>query len=502
MNSKPIPTPASLSQQGRLSFLLNDSVLYGGAAAVGKASALITFPLLARNFSVVEYGVVDFFLVLIGFLAIAIVFGQDSAVARYFYEFDDSEKRKQLISQSLLWQLVTLAFLLPLLWWKVAWVTDYLIKAPDSERLFRLVLLQLPFLVLINFSQNLLKWTFARSKFLIMSIGFTTTHASLLTIAILMFEIGVDGVLLVGLCTSMVFGCLGLFLVRDWLVKPTDLQRLREMLPFAIPYGIIGCIAAFSPTLERALTDQVLGGSELGLYAAGSKLAMLIGLVVSAFQTAWGPFSLALHKQPDAAQTFNWVLKIFSLGICFLVFLISILAQPVITLLASGRYTPAAIVVFPLVMGLAIQATSWITEIGIGLSKRSYLSLYSYSVFMAATSLSILLLAPILGLVGVALGVMIGHILKALVSSTLAQRAYPLPWDYKPIVWLFCYSLSIGLIGIWVGNLFDGGFYTAAMSLGAVSMLTFGWFMLFTREEQRDAQAMINSIFKRGSTRP
>lgn len=102
--------------------------------------------------------------------------------------------------------------------------------------------------------------------------------------------------------------------------------------------------------------------------------------------------------------------------------------------LATDRYLGAVAVVFPLAMGLAIQATSWITVIGIGISKRSYLHLYAYSVAIAATLTGIWLLAPLFGLLGVGLGVLLGQVMKALISSWLAQRAYRLPWHYTPVI--------------------------------------------------------------------
>jgi len=81
-----IDNPAVLGMGQRFKFLTRDLALYGGAAAISKGFALITFPLLARHFSVAEYGVLDYFLVLAGFLATMAIFGQDSAVARFFYE--------------------------------------------------------------------------------------------------------------------------------------------------------------------------------------------------------------------------------------------------------------------------------------------------------------------------------------------------------------------------------------------------------------------------------
>jgi len=486
-------SPADLSLRGRLGFLLKDTALYGGSAAVSSVLALVTFPLLARHFSLVEYGVLDYFLVLASFMAISFVFGQDSAVARYFYEHEDTDQRRQLISQSLLFQLAVLAMLAPLLWAGAEWIAHFLVATPESVRLFRIVLLQLPFLLLINFTQGLLKWTFARNQYLMMAIGFAFTHTACLVVAVLVFDVGIEGVLWVGLGTNTVFGLLGLFFIRKWLVLPSDFRRVREMLPFAVPIGIVCVVGAFSPTLERTLTADLLGVEALGLYAVATRIAILIGLVVSAFQTAWGPFSLSLHKQADAAQTFNTVLKLFSLVMCLMVLTLTLLAQPLIALLASDRYADAAVVVFPLAMGLAIQATSWISEIGIGLSMRSYLNLYAYGAALASTVLGIVVLAPTLGLLGVGLGVMIGFMVRALVASWLAQHAYPLAWNYQPTVMVMGVTLTLGLLGTWVGQHWGEPAHTLMLGLGLVGLLVLGWRVLFNSLERQQVWEMIGS---------
>jgi O-antigen/teichoic acid export membrane protein len=488
LNSNPA---GSLSLSGRLKFLLRDASIYGGAAAISKAFMLITFPLLARHFTVEEYGLLDYFLVLAGLLAALFIFGQDSAVARFFYEYEDADIRQQLISQSLVFQLSGLTLLLPLLWVGAEWLTRIMIAAPDGVLFFKIMLLQLPSLLLINFSQNLLKWTFARTCFLTLSIGFTVIQSGLLMVAVLVLDVGIAGVLMISLVTSTLFGGLGLFFVRKWLVRPRNFSRLREMLPFAIPYGVICVVGALLPTLERTLTDRLLGAESLGLYAVGTKIAMLIGLLGSAFQIAWGPFSLSLYKQSDAGSTYNWVLKIFVLAMCIAVLMLTLLAYPLISFLATERFLGAVVVVFPLAMGTAIQATSWITEIGISISKRSHLSLYAYAVAIMVTLAGILMLTPIFGLFGIGLGVLLGHIVKAVVASYLAQQAYPLPWQYFPVLLLMTLTMVSGLTFIWVSKLL--GVLAGNLLLVGAMLLVVGvsWLMLFSQTERIRVKALL-----------
>jgi O-antigen/teichoic acid export membrane protein len=467
--------------------------LYGGASALNVAFGLVTFPLLARHFSVADYGLVDLFTVVAGFVAVLFIFGQDSAVARFFYEYDDVDRRRQMASQSLVFQLCVVACLIPILWLAAGAISASLAPAPGAPLLIKLVLLQAPFQVLLNFSQNLLKWTFCRRDFIVLSVGSVVARLALLIIAVLWFDIGVVGVFVITLGVQIAFGLLGLYLVRNWLTRPNDYSCLRDLLPYAIPYGVIGSASAFMPALERSIVSERLGTDNLGLYAAGAKIAMLMSLPIQAFQTAWGPFSLAIHKQANAAATYNWVLKGFAIAICASVLGLALLAEPLIRLFASERYSTAAVVVFPLAFGLAVQATSWITEIGIGISKRTYLTLQAYAVFLGVTALAIYCLAAQMGLFGAALGLMLGQVIKALHSTYLAQRAYRLPWPFARIFLLIAFTLAFGLVGQAISARSDGPGASLTLLLGLGLLPVLAWTLIFTEDERRSIASWVTN---------
>jgi O-antigen/teichoic acid export membrane protein len=483
----------------RLAFLFRDSALYGGATAVSRAVALLTFPVLAQHFSVSEYGVLDFMLLLVSLTANALVFGQDSAVARFFYEHQAPWARRQLISQSLSFQVVCVAVCLPALWWWSGPLARTLVGSSGAESLFRIVLLQIPCAMVINFAQNLLKWTFARRAFLTLSLGFTLVQAVLVLTAVLRFDAGLRGVLLVNLTTAVLFACVGLWFVRGWLVRPRGVTFLRELIPYAAPYGVICILAALSPTLERSLTANLLGAEQLGLYAAGAKIAALMALASTAFQTAWGPFALSIYRHADAPQTYNLVLKVFAIAASVLVLTLSGLAGPVVTVLASDRYSAAAVVVFPLTLALAVQATSWILEVGISLSKRSGLNLFGYAASVLVTLGTIALAAPRLGLLGVGLGVLGGHAAKAGVSAWLAQRVYPLPWSYWSVMQLLVLTVLGGVSGEWA--LYVGGPRLAVLVYGAwlPIVLLVAWSLVLSGEDRSQVRRLWVGIADAGA---
>jgi O-antigen/teichoic acid export membrane protein len=153
-------------------------------------------------------------------------------------------------------------------------------------------------------------------------------------------------------------------------------------------------------------------------------------LFVQAFQTAWGPFSLALYDQEDSQGTFDFVLRSLTLLLICGVMTLHVLGDVLVELLASERYAGAAVVVFPLAMALAIQGVGWVLEIGITVSKRSYLSLVSY-----ATGLIVLvtLIWPVVerfGAAGAASVVLLAQAARTCISAALGQSVWRRAWSY------------------------------------------------------------------------
>jgi O-antigen/teichoic acid export membrane protein len=467
-------------------FLLSDTIIYGGASAISKVFVLITLPFVARSLTVTEFGTLDFMLTMANLLAVGIIFGQDSAVARYFYEFDGLHDRSQLISQSLIYHLVVSIVILPTLWYlfNVIELDDRSIFPPQTKSLFCIVLMQIPFLVINNFTQGILKWTFERSKYLWLTIGSTLVYSVSTLVGVIFFDWNINGVLLAGLSVNLLFSLCGLYFIRKWLAVPRAWRHLKEVILFAVPYGVICLCGAFMPILERSLIVKILAPEQLGLYAAGAKIALIVGLVVGAFQTAWGPFSLAIYTRNDSSEIYNLILKIFSVGLNIVVLILCLISPLLITLLFSDRYAGAEIVVFPLCIALAIQATGWLTELGIMISKRSYLNMYGYLVFVFVSIIGIVSLAPVYGIVGVACAVAVGQTAKSICSSWFAQRAYPLPWEYLPVIIIFCYTLLVYIVSECIEEKFGGYLRSILYIIGIFGLIILCWYYVLSKNER------------------
>ena len=471
--------PNKLGQLGRLKFLLNDSIVYGLGGALNKVLALFTFPLLARHFGVEQFGVIDLLNTSVVLFVTLLVFGQDSAVARFFYDDENASRRRQVASQSLVFQIIIFFIVSPFLWVNSALIAQEFSLTTDGEKIVNMMILQAPFFVLINFSQSLLKWTFRRNQFLFISIGSALVSLVGVFLGITLFEFDVISLFTLHLITRLTFGLLGVYLVRQWLVWPSDFKILKQMLPFAMPFGLICMAATFLPLFERSVALKYIGVEELGLFAAGAKVALVIGLPINAFETAWGPFSLSIFKENDATRTYQLMLPLFTIFVCCAVLFLTAISDPLLVLLVSDEYRGGSTVVFALSLGMAIKAIGGITGLGISLAKKTYYKLYSYSLMMLLAFLLLPLLSETFELAGLAFGSLIAIIAWATLETYLSQRVHPIDWRFTNTILVLLITIIYGLLHQINLSGYTLGGVSIIPLLGILSIVFFGWFKVF-----------------------
>jgi O-antigen/teichoic acid export membrane protein len=428
--------------------LATDTLVYGLASAVNKSFALILFPFLTRTLSVEDYGRLDFALYAAALLGLVIIWGQDSAVARLFFEYEKLEERQQVISQALVAMIANLAIasVAFLLLSRTALVRDAF--GADSARILLLLAIYAPLSGLLSFCQALLKWTFRRNQYIAIALGVPATTLALILSLSQLGNFGPVTALAAMVAVSGLFTCVALFTIRRWLVKPQGADFIRKLVPLALPYGAIACISAVSPLFERAVISGRFGAADLGLYAAAAKIASVAMMLSIAFQMGWGPFSYSIYKQPGAARTYSLVLRAFTAIMCLAVLGISALSEPLTALIAGDRYRAASIFVFPLAMAFAVQSIGWITEIGIHLSKRTYLNLIGFGIFLVISLSGIVFLSRVVGIIGVPVAALTGQLAMLVTSAFLAQKAFRLEWSYGLPAMTLAIALASGVVAM------------------------------------------------------
>ena len=479
----------------RLGFLFKDSVIYGGGGAFAKLFSIFTVPVLTRIFSRAEFGIIDGIGIFASVFMPVMVMGMDSAIARFFYETDDEERRKQIVSQGLLVELVLTVILSVSLYFNAGVLLKFFLGTDQYVALFRIVVPSMFLSVLVMFSQNLLKWTLARNQYLLISLGTTIGTVFLTLFYVLVLDFGVAGVFLGHLTTNIFFGILGMFLVRDRITMPASLEYIVPLVKFGWPSMVTALASALVPSVDRYFISNYLNLGILGIYSVGLKISGLIQLPVLGFQTAWGPFAFAIYKEKDAGETYDKVFLYYSILLTLIALLIVVAAEPLVRLFASAKYLESIPIVFPLVFAVVVDSLSWISGIGIGLSKRTVYKIVSYAVALVTSLITIRLLIVPFGLMGVVYGLLISKLALTLSKTYFAYKLYPIRFNFKRVIPV----VLSGFIGALFFRFFGFLRWYFQMGIGIVICIIFVllmWIFFVIPEDRRLLLAKVKEVMR------
>ena len=435
--------PNSLSIKEKLKFLFKDSLFFGGLRAISMVFPLLTIPLLTRYFSVENYGLYDSLIVIGNLVATFLVFGQDSAVARWFYQVDEKKSKKHIVSESLIIQLIFTILIIPVLIFYREELANFYLHKPHYGQYILLILFYSFLLLLNNYTINILKWTYDRKKYAILSV-----LKPVLILSSLLVVISSSGNLLDYLIYNnialVICNSFGFYFCRKWIIVPEKLIFIKKMLYYGLPIGLLASTASFLPAIQRNMISMFLDLYSLGIYALAFKIAAIVVMIDGIFHMAWGPFSMSIFKEKDAEFVYNAVLKIFFLVTIFTVFIITFSAPTLIKLFGTAEYMDATALVLPLSLALMINGVTGITGTGISLSMKSYLSLIPFTISASLLTGLLYYLTPIYKLEGVVYSLLIANSVKMIITSFIAKRAY------KKIIikyeWTFIFYLIFGIL--------------------------------------------------------
>jgi O-antigen/teichoic acid export membrane protein len=244
--------------------------------------------------------------------------------------------------------------------------------------------------------------------------------------------------------------------------------------------------------MDRFFINRYLTPHDLGLYAVSYKVALLIQLPISAFQTAWGPFYLSIFKQKDAQQTYNTVLLLFTIIVSTFGLGIILFSKTLIFILAGEKYEAAYMPVFPIIMGLIMMSLGWILAIGIDLSKKSHLKFFSTITQLIVAGSSIYFLIPIYGLMGVGIGFLLGYLAYIIIETYMAYNAYHLRFDlYNPII------ILSGVIALGVLSIITESESIVTQSIqGIIYLVVFLWFIWMVPLKRKNLFIVLKNIIR------
>jgi O-antigen/teichoic acid export membrane protein len=429
--------------------LASDSVVYGLSGIVARFLSVWLVPIYTRLLTPQDYGTLSLvnatLAVITSFSALAL----DNSAYRWYWDTDDVDDRRRTIG-SWLWCEIAVAGVAGLLLWVLSdrvgvWTT----QTAASGVHYRTLAWYLPPFVLYVVAINWCRLQHRPWTAMWLTLAVSLTQIGLGLVLVVWFRRGVNGVFQAQVGSQVVGAAVALVLMRGWL-SPRWLSwpRLREMLRYALPLIPAAVAVWVVNSADRYFVQRYVSTTEVGLYSIGGAIAALVALVTGAFQQAWSPFALSIHREANAQRTYAMVLLGYSALTAVGVAALGLFSPYAIHLLATSRYLRASEGVGLLAFSYVLIGMSSIVSIGLSIAKTSHHSAVAITLAAVATIGLNALFVPRYGMIGSAVATVIGQSIGPAYSMYRAHKLYPVNWPVREVVALFVLSLALVAAGV------------------------------------------------------
>ncbi|MGD9580985.1 MAG: lipopolysaccharide biosynthesis protein [Vampirovibrionia bacterium] len=430
--------------------LFSDSFIYGISGILSKFIGIFLLPIYIRIFSPEEYGILDILSLTGAILLIFVICGLDNALFRFFYDTEDEEERKQIVS-SITFLALLISFIVCIL--LIIFSKQISLFLVNNENYYLLVIcvsFLLPSNVLKSFTSSLLRLNFRPIEYTISNVsGLILTIVSSIYLIVIL-KIGLIGVFLgiiLGNSLQIIFNFL--YVKHNFTLKlKFSLGSIKEYLNYGIPL-LPASIATWGLVyVNRYILFYFSGLSAVGIYSVGYRISSILVLITGAFTMAWSPFAFSILNKPDAKETYARIFK-YLLKILFdIAAFITIFSKEILTIIATEDYMDANNLIGILMLSFIGTAAYYVLCIGATIEKKTFDISKALFLGSAINIMIGIVFVPLFGALGAAIAMAIGYLFTCIYMYKFSQKHYFIPYDISRIIYLLIIYLIIYIISI------------------------------------------------------
>lgn len=263
------------------------------------------------------------------------------------------------------------------------------------------------------------------------------------------FEIGY--IFIANLAASLVTFIL---VLQDYFKTPFlfDRELYKKMLRYAFPVLIAGIAFAINEHFDKILLEKFhVSKADIGAYAACYKIGLFMVLFRTAFTLGVEPFFFSLATQENAPKTYAIVTKYFVIFGSFICLLVIVFSDIIKAFLVPNETYWYAMTIVPIIvfanffLGIYTNLSVWyklINKTSIG----AYISLIGATLTLLINFLFI----PKYGFMASAIATLSAYGLMMIISFTLGQKKYPIPYETTKIIAYISFSLLLSCLCFYV----------------------------------------------------
>lgn len=216
-----------------------------------------------------------------------------------------------------------------------------------------------------------------------------------------------------------------------------DRALMRRMLSYSWPILVLGIAGILNQTADKILFPYIYKNadahSQLGIYGAASKIAMIMAMITQAFRYAYEPFVFGKAKDKDNRETYAKAMKYFVI-FTLLAFLVVIGYMDILRHLIGRDYW-SGLKVVPIVMAAEIMMGVYFNlSFWYKLIDKTIWGAWFSGVGCLVLILVNVIFVPRFGYMACAWGGFAGYGTAMLLSYFVGQKHYPIAYPIKEIM--------------------------------------------------------------------
>lgn len=214
-----------------------------------------------------------------------------------------------------------------------------------------------------------------------------------------------------------------------------DLQRLKKMLAYSFPILILGVAGIFNQTADKILfkfmfEDRNYANTQLGIYGACFKIAVVMMMFIQAFRYAYEPFVFTRNKNGDSRKAYADAMKYFII-FALAIFLGVMYYIDLFGLLINASYREGLSVVPVVMLGELFFGIYFNLSVWYKLTDRTIWGAYFSIAGCVITVAIIVLFVPFYGYTACAWASLISNLAIMMCSYFIGQKKYPVTYDLR-----------------------------------------------------------------------
>lgn len=435
----------------KINKLLKNSIIYGVINVLQKGILFFLLPLYTAYLSPSDYGVLSVIVSVSSFISIFIILGLDGAATRFYY------KNKDLDYAKYLWGSITTFILISSL--LVGGSFILLHKLILDPFMGEIDFYPFVFLGIINailsplylFFQTYLQTKQDGVYYGINSISYFALQITLIVVFLTIFELGIIGILLANVCTSLAFFIYVIIAYFPKIKFGLKCYILQPAFKYSFPLVPHSLAAWSTGMIDKLFLNDISGKAETGLYSVAQQFGALVGVAGTSINKAYAPWFFEKESQGEnGIKQITMTGEMITIAICFVSLLVSLFSREILQIMVAESFNGVWIIIPLLAFSNAFQTLYYLFVNIVFLENTNLVFIITVTSAAINVVLNIIFI-PLWGMYGAAMACFLSILSRSLMAFFISRRinkfirfnAFKL---YAIIFFFFTASLAIFIL--------------------------------------------------------